>query len=104
MRERERRRKKKKKKKEREKEEGKEMRKEVKDNERSERRRLELGVEGRKPSGFVKTETEGRKRWENRELTVFTAKARFRRTPRDGLIHTVLRWSARSASAIPKGL
>ncbi len=63
----------------------------VKDNQPTLRRRLELGVEGRKPSGFVKTETSGRNRWETRELTVFPAKAWFRHTPWDGLIQTVLR-------------
>ncbi len=63
----------------------------VKDNQPTLRRRLELGVEGRKPSGFVKTETAGRNRWETRELTVFPAKAWFRHTPWDGLIQTVLR-------------
>ena len=55
------------------------------------RRRLELGVAGRKPSGSAKTETAGRNRWETRELTVFPAKAWFRDTPWEKLIETVLR-------------
>src|SRR5277367_1167075 len=40
----------------------------VKDNQPSLRRRLELGVAGRKPSGSAKTETAGRNRWETREF------------------------------------
>ena len=63
----------------------------VKDNQPSLRRRLELGVAGRKPSGSAKTETTGRNRWETRELTVFPAKAWFRDTPWEKLIKTVLR-------------
>ena len=63
----------------------------VKDNQPSLRRRLELGVAGRKPSGSAKTETAGRNRWETRELTVFPAKAWFRDTPWEKLIKTVLR-------------
>jgi hypothetical protein len=55
------------------------------------RRRLELGVAGRKPSGSAKTETAGRNRWETRELTVFPAKAWFRDTPWEKLTKTVLR-------------
>src|SRR5271166_5078586 len=67
----------------------------VKDNQPSLRRRLELGVAGRKPSGSAKTETAGRNRWETRELTVFPAKAWFRDTPWEKLIKTVL-WLERT--------
>jgi hypothetical protein len=49
----------------------------VKDNQPSLRRRLELGVAGRKPSGSAKTETAGRNRWETRELTVFPPRPGF---------------------------
>ena len=70
----------------------------VKDNQPSLRRRLELGVAGRKPSG-PQTETTGRNRWETRELTVFPAKAWFRDTPWEKLIKTCFGWSERSASA-----
>ena len=47
----------------------------VKDNQPGLRRRLELGSAGRKPSGYAKSQTKGRNRWETRELTVFPAKA-----------------------------
>jgi hypothetical protein len=63
----------------------------VKDNQKNLRRRLELGAMGRKPSGFAKSETTGRNRWETRELDVFPAKAWFRHTPWEPLIKTVLR-------------
>jgi predicted transposase YbfD/YdcC len=63
----------------------------VKDNQPSLRRRLELGTAGRKPTGSHKSETTGRNRWETRELTVFPAKAWFRHTPWENLIKTVLR-------------
>jgi hypothetical protein len=63
----------------------------VKDNQRNLRRRLELGAMGRKPSGFAKSETTGRNRWETRELDVFPAKAWFRHTPWEPLIKTVPR-------------
>jgi len=63
----------------------------VKDNQPSLRRRLELGTAGRKPIGLGKTKTAGRNRWETRELTVFPAKAWFRNTPWETLIKTVLR-------------
>ena len=63
----------------------------VKDNQPGLRRRLELGAAGRKPSGFAKSQTKGRNRWETRELTVFPAKAWFRHTPWEKLIKTVLR-------------
>jgi len=51
----------------------------VKDNQPSLRRKLELGAAGRKSIGSDKNETAGRNRWETRELTVFPAKAWFRR-------------------------
>jgi predicted transposase YbfD/YdcC len=63
----------------------------VKDNQPSLRRKLELGTAGRKPTGSAKSETSGRNRWETRELAAFPAKAWFRHTPWDGLIKTVLR-------------
>lgn len=63
----------------------------VKDNQPLLRRRLELGAAGRKPSGFAKSETRGRNRWETRELTAFPAKAWFRNTPWERFIKTVLR-------------
>ena len=63
----------------------------VKDNQPSLRRRLELGTAGRKPIGSDKTKSAGRNRWETRELTVFPAKAWFRHTPWEPLIKTVLR-------------
>ena len=63
----------------------------VKGNQPSLRRKLELGSAGRKPSGSAKSATSGRNRWETRELTVFPAKAWFRGSPWDGLIQTVLR-------------
>ena len=46
----------------------------VKDNQPGLRRRLELGSAGRKPSGYARSQTKGRNRWETRELTVFPAK------------------------------
>jgi predicted transposase YbfD/YdcC len=63
----------------------------VKDNQPSLRRRLELGTAGRKPIGSDTTKTTGRNRWETRELTAFPAKAWFRHTPWQNLIKTVLR-------------
>ncbi len=63
----------------------------VKDNQPGLRRRLELGAAGRKPSGFAKSQTKGRNRWETGELTAFPAKALFRHTPWEKLIKTVLR-------------
>jgi hypothetical protein len=63
----------------------------VKDNQPSLRRRLELGTAGRKPTGSDKSEAAGRNRWETRELMVFPAKAWFRDTPWENLIKTVLR-------------
>ena len=74
----------------------------VKGNQPSLRRKLELGSAGRKASGSTKSATSGRNRWETRELTVFPAKAWFRGSPWDGLIKTVLRLKRRSASAILK--
>jgi predicted transposase YbfD/YdcC len=63
----------------------------VKGNQPRLRRRLELGAAGRKPSGFAKSETKGRNRWETRELTIFPAKAWFRHTPWEPFIKTVMR-------------
>jgi len=74
----------------------------VKDNQPSLRRRLELGVAGRKPSGSAKTETAGRNRWETRELTVFPAMAWFRHTPWERLIKTVRRLERTVCKRDPK--
>jgi predicted transposase YbfD/YdcC len=63
----------------------------VKDNQPSLRRKLELGTAGRKSIGSDTIETKGRNRWETRELTAFPAKAWFRNTPWEKLIKTVLR-------------
>ena len=63
----------------------------VKDNQPTLRRKLELGAVGRKPSGRATSKAKGRNRWETRELTVFPVKAWFRRTPWEKLIKTVLR-------------
>ena len=63
----------------------------VKDNQPSLRRRLELGTAGRKPSGSAVSQAKGRNRWETRELKAFPAKAWFRKTPWENLIQTVLR-------------
>jgi predicted transposase YbfD/YdcC len=63
----------------------------VKDNQPSLRRKLELGAIGRRPSGRATSQTKGRNRWETRELAVFPAKAWFRHTPWEKLINTVLR-------------
>ena len=62
----------------------------VKDNQPSLRRRLELGERAASRAGR-QDETTGRNRWETRELTVFPAKAWFRDTPWEKLIKTVLR-------------
>jgi predicted transposase YbfD/YdcC len=53
----------------------------VKGNQPTLRRKLELGAKGRKPNGCATSKTQGRNRWETRELTVFPVKAWFRRTP-----------------------
>lgn len=63
----------------------------VKDNQPSLRRRLELGAMGRKPSGSATSKSKGRNRWETRKLTMFPAKAWFRGTPWETLVKTVLR-------------
>ncbi len=63
----------------------------VKGNQPRLRGKLELGSEGRKPSGSAQSKTSGRNRWETRELTVFPAKAWFRGTPWENLLKTVLR-------------
>jgi hypothetical protein len=63
----------------------------VKDNQPTLRRKLELGTKGRTPSGCATSKAKGRNRWETRELTVFRVKAWFRHTPWERLIKTVLR-------------
>jgi predicted transposase YbfD/YdcC len=63
----------------------------VKNNQPTLRRRLELGSKGRKPSGSAMSKSKGRNRWETRQLMVFPAKAWFRHTPWETLIKTVLR-------------
>jgi predicted transposase YbfD/YdcC len=63
----------------------------VKDNQPSLLRRLELGTVGRMPIGSDTTKSAGRNRWETRKLAVFPAKAWFRHTPWEKLINTVLR-------------
>ena len=63
----------------------------VKDNQPSLRRKLELGAAGRKPTGSHKSETVGRNRWETRKLTVFPVKAWFRGSPWGTLMQPVLR-------------
>jgi hypothetical protein len=63
----------------------------VKNNQPTLRRTLELGSLWRKPSGCATSKAKGRNRWEARELTVFPAKAWFRHTPWEKLIKTVLR-------------
>jgi predicted transposase YbfD/YdcC len=62
----------------------------VKDNQRTLRRKLELGALGRNPSGRATSKATGRNRWETRELKVFPVKAWFRGTPWEKLIRTVL--------------
>jgi hypothetical protein len=74
----------------------------VKDNQPSLRRKLELGAAGRKPTGSHKSETVGRNRWETRKLTVFPVKAWFRGSPWDGLIQTVLRLERTVCKRDPK--
>ena len=71
----------------------------VKDNQPTLRRGLELGAIGRKPSGYAVNKAKGRNRWETRELTVFPAKAWFRHTPWEKLIKTVLRLKQQFANA-----
>jgi hypothetical protein len=63
----------------------------VKNNQPSLRRKLELGASRRKPIGSDTNKSAGRNRRETRELTVFPAKAWFRHTPWEPLIKTVLR-------------
>ena len=74
----------------------------VKDNQRTLRRKLELGAVGRKPSGRAMSKTKGRNRWETRELTVFPVKAWFRRTPWEKLIKTVLQLERTVCKRDPK--
>jgi hypothetical protein len=63
----------------------------VKDNQPTLRRKLELGSAGRKPRGSAQSVTEGRNRFETRKIEVYDAKAWFARTPWETLIKTVLR-------------
>ena len=74
----------------------------VKDNQPTLRRKLELGANGRKPSGCATSRARGRNRWETRELTVFPAKAWFRPTPWEKLIKTVLRLERTVCKRDPK--
>ena len=74
----------------------------VKDNQPSLRRRLELGTAGRKPSGSTVSRAKGRNRWETRELKAFPAKAWFRKTPWENLIQTVLRLERTVCKRDPK--
>jgi hypothetical protein len=74
----------------------------VKENQPTLRRKLELGAAGRKPSGRAKSEAKGRNRWETRELTVFPAKAWFRATAWEKLIKTVLRLERTVCKRDPK--
>ena len=74
----------------------------VKDNQPSLRRKLELGAAGRKPTGSHKSETVGRNRWETRKLTVFPVKAWFRGSPSEQLIQTVLRLERTVCKRDPK--
>ena len=63
----------------------------VKDNQPSLRRRLQLGVAGRKPSGSAKTETTGHNRWETREFDGVSRQGLVSRYALEKLIKTVLR-------------
>jgi predicted transposase YbfD/YdcC len=74
----------------------------VKDNQPSLRRKLELGTAGRKSIGSDTIKTKGRNRWETRELTAFPAKAWFRDTPWEKLIKTVLRLERTVCKRDPK--
>jgi hypothetical protein len=74
----------------------------VKDNQPTLRRKLELGAAGRKPSGRATSKAKGRNRWETRELTAFPAKAWFRHTLWEKLIKTVLRLERTVCKRDPK--
>jgi predicted transposase YbfD/YdcC len=74
----------------------------VKDNQPTLRRKLELGAMGRKPSGRATSKAKGRNRWETRELAVFPVKAWFRGTPWETLIKTVLRLKRTVCKRDPK--
>jgi hypothetical protein len=63
----------------------------VKNNQPHLRRRIEWGAACRKPTGRTTNRTNGRNRWEMRELTVFPVKAWFRHTSWETSIKTVLR-------------
>jgi hypothetical protein len=74
----------------------------VKDNQPTLRRKLELGAMGRNPSGRATSKAKGRNRWETRELTVFPVKAWFRGTAWETLIKTVLRLERTVCKRDPK--
>jgi hypothetical protein len=74
----------------------------VKNNQPTLRRKLELGAAGRKPSGRATSKAKGRNRWETRELTAFPAKAWFRHTLWEKLIKTVLRLERTVCKRDPK--
>ena len=74
----------------------------VKDNQPTLRRKLELGAIGRTPSGCATSKAKGRNRWETRELTVFPVKAWLRHTPWEKLIKTVLRLERTVCKRDPK--
>ncbi|MGA2794722.1 MAG: ISAs1 family transposase [Roseiarcus sp.] len=74
----------------------------VKDNQPTLRRTLELGAAGRKPSDRATSKAKGRNRWETRELTVLPARAWFRHTPWEKLIKTVLRLERTVCKRDPK--
>jgi hypothetical protein len=74
----------------------------VKDNQPTLRRKLELGAIGRKPSGYATSKAKGRNRWESRELTVFPVKAWFRHSPWEKLIKIVLRLERTVCKRNPK--
>jgi hypothetical protein len=63
----------------------------VKGNQPSLRRKIEIGASWRKPLGCAISQAQGHNRWEKRELTAFPAKAWFRHTLWEASIKTVLR-------------
>ena len=62
----------------------------VKGNQPSLRRKLEIGASWRKPLGCAISQAQGHNRWEKRELTAFPAKAWLRHTLWEASIKTVL--------------
>ena len=74
----------------------------VKDNQPSLRRKLELGAAGRKPTGSHKSETVGRNRWETRKLTVFPVRRGSAVRRGTELIQTVLRLERTVCKRDPK--